>query len=120
MPSLRLPGESILPAFVALFTSGGFRVLVRLAVQFLYEPYFYAVRRVGLQNVHDAVVGFSTAPVLLQLEQPLERGYRDRAGLHKALHCPFMGFHADVAAGIGRYVDLVTGLEEIQCREEDA
>ncbi|MNO03825.1 hypothetical protein D3C81_2246480 [compost metagenome] len=52
------------------------------------------------------LVGFSTSPVTLQLQQVLQCRHRAGTDLDHALHGHFMGFDGDIAAGIGDEVDL--------------
>src|SRR6185369_17416083 len=88
------------------------------AEELLDKADFDTVGRVGLQDLHAPLVGFTASPILLQFEQVLQGGDRDRSGLDEPLHRAFMGLFADVAAGVGGDVDLITGTKQVECREQ--
>ena len=60
----------LVPPFGSVFTQRPFG-----------ELHLYAIGRVGVENVHDALVGLATGPVLLQFEHCLEGRHGHRTGL---------------------------------------
>jgi hypothetical protein len=69
------------------------------------------------QDIHHALIGFSAYPVLLQLEDVLERRHRNGTCLDRAIHCPIVRFQRDIAAGISRDIDFISLLQHIERRK---
>jgi hypothetical protein len=63
---------------------------------------------------HNAFVSLGARPILLQLENILQRRDGHSAGLDKPIHCTLMCFGRDVAAGICRDIDLEAFLQEFE------
>src|SRR6266446_664213 len=78
------------------------------------EPYLLTIGRVRPEDVHNAFVSLGARPILLQLEDILQRRDGHSAGLDKPIHCTLMCFGRDVSAGICRDIDLEAFLQEFE------
>jgi hypothetical protein len=83
--------------------------LVRmLAENLLGMAHADAIRAVGLEYVHAAIVGLGTRPITLKFAHELERGDRYRADLNHPLHRPLVRLLRHVATRVGSDVNPVS------------
>src|SRR5208282_5437736 len=79
-----------------------------------------AVRRMRPQDLHHTFVSRSTCPILLQLEDILERRDRDRTRLNGSVHGAIVRLQRNVATGVGGDVDLETLFQEVERPKQHA